>query len=172
MKNKIKNWFEKMYGTSSGLLFQATTQFVPLAPMDAQQGSKLSGIYTSGDLSTYISKMFVFALSIGAIIAVVRLMWAGYLYMGADIIGNKGKAKEIFSNVIIGLLLLLAIWLILMKINPQLLNISVLGSIKGAPSTGQQVPANTQQQGTQDCGGPSVCSWCDRGTGQCIIPAN
>ncbi len=159
-----------MRTTSSGLLFQATTQFVPLAPIDAQQGSKLSGIYTGGDLSTYISKMFVFALSIGAIIAVVRLMWAGYLYMGEGTIGSISKAKEVFREVIIGLLLLLAIYLILQKINPQLLNITILNSIKSTPSTGQQVPAGTQKQGTQTCGGS--CSWCDTGTGQCIIPAN
>jgi hypothetical protein len=174
MKNKIQNnvrgWLEKIHVTSTGLLFQATTQFVPLAPMDGQQGSKLSGIYAGGDLSAYVSKMFAFALSVGAIIAVVRLMWAGYLYMGADIVGNKAKAKEIFSNAIIGLLLLLAIWLILLKINPQLLNISILNSIKNSQSTGQQAPAGTQAQGNQQCSG--ACSYCDQSTGQCIIPAN
>ena len=170
MKNKMIDWFKKIHVAGSGMLFQATTQFVPLAPMDAQQGSKLSGIYTGGDLSAYISKLFVFALSVGAIIAVVRLMWAGYLYMGSELWTSKDKARGIFREVIFGILLLLAIYLILQKINPQLLNVTILNSIKNAPSSGQQSPAGTQPQGNQTCSG--ACSYCDTGTGVCVIPAN
>src|SRR4051812_19980994 len=78
---KLISILKKIKITASGVMFQAVVQFQPIANIDAQSGSKLSGIYQGGDLSAYINKMFVFAISIGAIIAVVRLMIAGYQYM-------------------------------------------------------------------------------------------
>lgn len=149
----------KIFG--SGFLFQT---FYPLAPMDAQQGSKLSGLYAGGDLSTFIQKLFVFAITIGAIIAVVQLMRAGYLYMGSEIWSSKSKAREIFVNVIFGLLLLLSIWLILQKINPQILNLDILKVIKGQPAQGLVAPAG--QKGVTPQAG---CSYTDPDTGVCLV---
>ena len=165
--NSMKKYFKKILIPGTGVLFQAAAQFQPLADLGAQSGSKLSGIYTGGDLSTYISKMFVFAISIGAIIAVVRLMWAGYLYMGSEMWSSKEKAKTVFREVIFGLLLLLSIYLILQKINPQLLNIQILDSVKNSASTGQQAPAGSQQV-TATC---TNCSYCSS-SGVCIVPIN
>ncbi|MCE9541775.1 hypothetical protein K8R03_04450 [Candidatus Kaiserbacteria bacterium] len=102
-------------------LLQGT--FVPLANVS---GSKLEQVYSGTDLSSFISTLFTFSLSLGAILAVLRLGWAGYLYMTTDSWGSKGHAKEVIGDVVLGLILLLAIWLILHQINPDILKLDVL----------------------------------------------
>lgn len=110
------------------MLFQASG-FVPLADVGSQS-SKLSGLYSSGDLSTYINNVFQFAIALGAIAAVFRLVYAGYLYMGSDMWSKKGEAKTIIGDVVLGLLLLITIWLILYQINPDIVSLNALKSIK------------------------------------------
>ncbi len=107
---------------------QPSTTFVPLAPPD---GSKLGTLYSSStDLATFLSNLFSAALSIGAILAVLRLTYAGYQYMTSDAWSSKSHAKEIIGNVVLGLLLLLSIYLILYQINPDILKLNFLQNLK------------------------------------------
>lgn len=71
---------------------------------------------------------FRVAIAIGAILAVIRLVYAGFIYMSTDIFGAKVNAKEMIWNALTGLLLLLSIWLILNQINPQILGLNLLQS--------------------------------------------
>lgn len=121
--------------------------FVPLAET---KSGPLSQLYStqSGDFSTFINALFKFALAVGAIGAVLRLAYAGYLYMGqADMWSHKGEAKAIIGDVTLGLLLLLGVWLILNQINPDILKLNGLRNI-------QQYPV--QQTGGVPCG-PNGC---------------
>jgi len=106
----------------------AAAGFVQLA--DTSQSPMLTQVYQSGDLAAYVNTIFRVALSVGAILAVLRLAYAGYIYMTSEAFHRKNDAKEIIGNAILGLLLLLSIWLILYQINPDLLNLDVLRSIK------------------------------------------
>jgi|SRR3989344_791291 len=110
----------------------ADTKFVPLAETPA--GSKLGELYTSnGDLSNFINGLFKFAIAIGAIVGVLRIAYAGYLYMGAaDMWSTKSEAKKILGEVTLGLLILLAIWLILNQINPDILQLNAFKNVKPA----------------------------------------
>ena len=81
-------------------------------------------------LAQFFNTLFKAAIVIGAILAVLRLGYAGALYMGSDLVGNKGKARSIISEVVLGLLLLLGVWLILNQINPDILNLDILRNIK------------------------------------------
>jgi hypothetical protein len=103
----------------------AANGFVPLAPQTGN--SSLDAAYNSPDLSTYINTLFKIAISVGAMIAVLRLVYAGYIYMvsGVGNWGSQGKAKEIIGNVVFGLLLLLAVYLILYQINPDITNLKI-----------------------------------------------
>ncbi|MBM3260835.1 hypothetical protein FJY93_00255 [Candidatus Kaiserbacteria bacterium] len=103
--------------------------FVSLSKIE-QQSQKTSGMFADRDLPTFINRIFFFLITLGAMLAVGRLAYAGWLYMLGDNYGNLSKAKTIIGNVVIGLLLLLSIWLILNLINPQILNLDVLQSIK------------------------------------------
>lgn len=103
--------------------------FVPLACTEGS--SKLGQLYAAEGLGDYVNKLFLFSLTIGAIMAIVRLMWGGYLYMGSgDMWSSKSRAREVLGDAVLGLLLLLAIYLILFQINPDLLNLDVLKTIK------------------------------------------
>lgn len=103
---------------------QAKGGFVPLA--DFSGSGKLSTLYAENNkLEDYLSKIFMGAIALGAILAVLRLSWAGFVYMSSDLWSSKGHAKEIIQETMLGLFLLLAIWLILNLINPDLLKLKV-----------------------------------------------
>lgn len=127
--NMLKRMINWSRGKARNILL-ATTTFYPLA--QTPPGSKLSNIYSSsGDLSAFINGLFKFAIVIGAIGAVLRIAYAGYLYMGqSDMWSTKGQAKDILRDVTLGLLLLLAIYLILYQINPDILQLNALKNIK------------------------------------------
>ena len=114
----------------AGILFAATAAyaqtagFAPLA--DSAQSPMLSGVYNSKGLAEYVNAIFTTALSVGAILAVLRIAYAGYKYMTTDAWGSKSEAKEILGDVVLGILLLLSIYLILRQINPDLLKLDVL----------------------------------------------
>ena len=66
--------------------------------------------------------------------AVLRLVYAGYLYMGTDMWSSKKHATDVIRDTVLGLLILLAIYLVLYQINPQILNLNVvLTDIKSSP---------------------------------------
>ncbi len=121
----------------AALAAQTQTPFVPL--VDNSPGGLTSYQTTgNGDLAGYLNALFRVALSVGAMAGVLRLVYAGYMYMGSDMWSSKGKAREIIGNVVLGLLLLLGIYLILFQINPQILNLNVLSLNSGTP---QAAPA-------------------------------
>ena len=98
--------------------------------------------HSSTSLASFFQSVFTLALSAGAILAVLRLAYAGWLYMGAaDMWGSKQKAKDVIMNAILGLLLLIGIWIILNQINPNLLNLNILQTVQSNPSSAPtQVP--------------------------------
>lgn len=95
-------------------------------PLESFEGSgKLTDAYKTEELGPFMNKVFVGAISLGAILAVLRLAWAGFSYMSSDLWSTKEKSKEIIQDTLLGLFLLLAIWLILRQINPQILDLRV-----------------------------------------------
>lgn len=135
--------------------------FVPLANTSGQDQG-IQGLYDSTDLADYLNRIFKFAIGIGAIAAVLRLAYAGYLYMGqSDMWSHKGEAKRIMGEVVLGLLLLLGIWLILNQINPDILKLDALKSIQPVSSP----VAPTTGGGASTSGGSS--RWCIAGGGSC-----
>jgi hypothetical protein len=133
-KQKIFNSF-----SATTLLFQGTV--VSFQPLTTPQnlGSSLSGFFNnvncsgSSCLAGFLNGAFKMALAAGAILAVLRLAYAGWLYMGAaDMWGSKQHAKEVITDSVVGLLLLIGIWIILNQINPCILNLNVLADFSGA----------------------------------------
>ncbi len=111
--------------------------FVPLA--DVPANSKFGQLTRSRDFAGFVNGLFKFGIAIGAIAAVIRLAYAGYLYMGqSDMWSHKGEAKQIITDVTIGLLLLLGIYLILYQINPDILKLTALQRITPVSQPGQQ----------------------------------
>lgn len=122
---------------------QDAPQFVPL--QNVSESKQLSTLYstTQGDLGQFVQSLFNFAIVIGAIGAVLRLAYAGYLYMGSDMWSKKQEAKDVIGDVTLGILLLLGIWLILRQINPQILTLDALKVINENKAGGQTAPASS-----------------------------
>ncbi|HEY4520007.1 MAG TPA: hypothetical protein VJH33_03150 [Candidatus Paceibacterota bacterium] len=76
------------------------------------------------NLTGFLNNFFNIAISVGAILAVMRIAWAGYLYIGSDLWTKKEQGREILQDVALGLLLLLAIFIILKQINPDILKLN------------------------------------------------
>jgi len=115
-------------------LFQGTFVIPPNLPGPVQQ---LFGATTLADL---FNAAFKTAIVVGAMLAVIRLIYAGFMYMTSDVWGNKQKATEIIQEATLGLLLLLAVYLILNQINPDLLNLNILRSVTPIPSSSTLPP--------------------------------
>lgn len=82
------------------------------------------------DLAGFFSLLFSASIAIGAILAVLRLGYAGIIYMTTDLWHWKQGAREMISQAVLGVLLLLAVYLILFQINPDILNLDILRSTK------------------------------------------
>ena len=112
---------------------------------NTQQASRIDPLFAlfnqESSLADFFQALFYTAIAIGATLAVLRLGYAGFLYMGSDVWSRKEQAKEIIRNVVLGLLLLLAVYVILNQINPDILNLDILRSVQEADNA----PASTQQ---------------------------
>lgn len=87
----------------------------------------LTGEKTS---AAYVEALFNASIAIAAILAVIRLIWAGVQYMLSEVVTKKENARKDIRGALLGLLIILASVTILQTINPNLLNLDVIG--KGA----------------------------------------
>jgi hypothetical protein len=145
--------------------------FVPLAAPPTS--SKLGQIYGTTSLAGFLSALFTAAISIGAILAVLRLGYAGYEYMTSDAWGHKSHAREVIGDVVLGLLLLLGTWLILNQINPQILNLNILQNASASTPSGSQTSSTPTP--TPEATGPTYVDPYNPpagSTSNCTDPAN
>jgi hypothetical protein len=98
------------------LLTFAQTKYEPLI--------KIPGISSSlnGNFGEYVNFLYALAISVAALIAVVKIIVAGMKYMMSEVVTTKGDAKKEITNSLLGLLLILGAYIILYTINPQLTN--------------------------------------------------
>lgn len=102
--------------------------FVPIGD-GARNSPILQRAFGADNLPALLNALFKTALAVGAMIAVLRIAYAGFIYMTSDLPGNKGNARTIMWDAIVGLMLLLAVWLILNQINPDILDLNAVKNI-------------------------------------------
>lgn len=100
----------------------------------------IPGIQETGDINSYVNALYGLAISIAALIAVVKIVLAGAKYMMDDIVTHKSEAKEDIKNSLIGLLIIIGAWIILATVNSDLTNLSLNTE---RAFTDQSVPALT-----------------------------
>lgn len=122
----MKSFFVRNFGTLAPqwrhVLFQGT--FVPLTSGIEAGPDLLVRAISDASLAGFLQTVFYIAISVGAILAVLRIAYAGFVYMTTDAVGLKGDAKKMIQEAVLGLLLLLAIVIILGRINPNLLRMN------------------------------------------------
>jgi hypothetical protein len=107
----------------------------------AASQAPLQQLFGATDLAGFFNGFFKVAIVVGAMLAVIRLGYAGFVYMTTDSFGAKGDARQIIQDAVLGLLLLLSIWLILYQINPNLLNLDILRSVNQVSNPAPSAPA-------------------------------
>jgi hypothetical protein len=77
-------------------------------------------------LGTYINAIYRLAISLAALLAVIKIVFAGAKYMLTDIVPGKEEAKKDIQGALIGLLIVLAAVLILTTVNSDLTKTDLL----------------------------------------------
>jgi len=93
--------------------------FVPLAPIPV-----LNEGYES--LPDYLNAVFSLVIGVGAILAVIMIVYNGLQYMTQEAVTEKKDAIGSIRGAVLGLLLLLGSFLILFVINPEILELNAL----------------------------------------------
>ena len=87
----------------------------------------------------FIANFYQFALMIGGILAFGAIVYGGIKYtLAAGNPSGQTEGKEWIKSAIYGLLLLLAVYLVLYTINPELVNLGLptLKEVSGQPGSG------------------------------------
>lgn len=88
--------------------------FVPLTGF-------FNGVAGNGyDTTEFIQLLYGMAISVAALLAVIRIVYAGVQYMLTDVITSKQKAKKDITGAILGLMIVIGAVFILRLINPDL----------------------------------------------------
>lgn len=77
------------------------------------------------NFSDYINALYALAISIAAIMAVIKIIIAGVKYMLSDVVTSKSEALSDIQGAIFGLIIVISSYLILYVINPQLIKMEV-----------------------------------------------
>ena len=131
-KTIVRNVVRRAKGCWRSLYAAGMYQAVVNLP-GIEQSPMLSQVLNPNqDLGTFLNNAFKIAISAGAILAVLRIGWAGYLYIASDLWTSKARGREILQDVALGLLLLIAVYIILYQINPDILNLDAARSLRQA----------------------------------------
>lgn len=111
----------------------AQNSYTELAPLPGTgnctgSGSTLQCTVTtdSTNLGTYINGLYKLAVAGASVLAILMLIIGGFTYVQSDAISNKEEGKEKIKAALGGLLLVLASWVILYTVNPQLVSLKII----------------------------------------------
>jgi hypothetical protein len=80
----------------------------------------------AGNIGQCISQIYLWSLGISGLLAVIMTIFGGYLVMSARGNGQQAsKGKSFIYSSLVGMVLLLAAYLLLNTINPDLTNFSI-----------------------------------------------
>lgn len=126
------------------LFFLALMLIFPTGLHAAEVSLFTSIPFLTGEVTTaaYIEALFNASIAIAAILVVIRLIWAGTEYMLSDLVTTKESARKKIRGALLGLLIILASVTILNTINPNLLNLDVIGKGEAVNITAPDVTDN------------------------------
>ncbi len=81
---------------------------------------------TSLSFDTYINALYALAISVGALVAVLKIIIAGMKYMLSEVVTSKTDAIKDIQNSLFGLIIVVSAYLILNTINPNLLRTELI----------------------------------------------
>lgn len=75
------------------------------------------------DINSYILYIYKFAIAAAVFLAIVMIIWGGFLYITSEVPFIKSNGREKIESAIFGLIMVLSSYLILLTIDPRLVNI-------------------------------------------------
>ncbi len=87
-------------------------------------GTKLTVVTQANDLGSFLNGLIAIAIGVAGIIAVLRIMYLGVIYMRSDKVTEKLSVRGAIIQTVGGFILLLLVYTILRTINPDLLNLT------------------------------------------------
>ena len=111
-----------------------STEFVPLT-----NSTLFADLGNTPDLAKMLNTIYKMCIGIAAMLAVLKIMQAGIMYMGSDVITEKSAAKKIIGQAIGGLLLVLSPVIVFSIINPDILSLKIgdLGDLSSPSSSAE-----------------------------------
>ncbi|MFA6193276.1 MAG: hypothetical protein WC726_00205, partial [Parcubacteria group bacterium] len=113
----------------------------------------------------YLQSIINFGFAIIGILALFMLIIGAYQYLMAAGSGKAEDAKDTITSALLGLALGLTAWIILNKINPDLVNMRGITQITGGGQTAQT--GNPQNNNGQSYAGSTGNGSCDPNQGAC-----
>jgi hypothetical protein len=138
-KNTIKTIF-----VASVILLTFFSFFHPAKAADYTNQEKIPGAsQVQSEFIPYLKDIINFGFAIVGILALFMLIIGAYQYLMAAGSGNASGAKETISSALLGLVLGLTAWVILYKINPDLVNMRAITKITGTSTSGTTASKTT-----------------------------
>lgn len=79
--------------------------------------------YNPGDgLQSFVNLLYGIAISIAALLAVIKIVIAGVKWMLSDVVTSKAEAKKDIQSALFGLIIIISAVLIITIINPSIVN--------------------------------------------------
>ncbi len=75
----------------------------------------------AGDFDDFINLIYGLAISLAALLAVVKIVIAGVKWMLSDIVTDKTEAKKDIQSALFGLIIIISAVLIITVINPNII---------------------------------------------------
>ncbi len=111
-----------------------------LAPLPIGTGGGNTESIAVNDFGGYANGIITLIIGFSGVLAVLMFMIGGFTYMTGESIGGKAEGRKTMTNAIFGFVLLLASYIILNTINPDLLNLNLdIQKVQNAgPSTSER----------------------------------
>jgi len=94
----------------------------------------------------YVNALYNLSIGVAALLAVVKIIFAGAKYILSDVVTTKESAKKDIQNSILGLFIVLSAVLLLQTINKDLTNLDILADLPVVSSTLTFTPPDTNPQ--------------------------
>lgn len=148
MKNKLTiSFFCALFFLAPVLVFAAAN--TSYQPMEQIPGA---AELTTGNFYEYIAGIYKFGIWGVGIAAFLMIIIGGFMYItSAGNTASMGKAKDVITDAVIGLLLAMLSWLLLYIINPDLVTNKPMGSIGATPATQGTGKPPTKATGEDTC---------------------
>ena len=105
-----------VFFVTAGIVW-AENGFIALEP--------IPGVTDAENPGDFFNSIFRFGITIASFLAVMRIMIGGITYMSTDKIGGKESGKDMITQAILGILLILISVIMLEVINPDILNLNL-----------------------------------------------